>query len=354
MKYVRKEIQELKEYKVPQEKYEVKLNQNESPYDVPLNLKKEILKRMLKINWNRYPPRTANPLVEAIAKYNNFPKNGIVAGNASNEIIQAVFQTFCEKKDKVTFVSPSFPIYTYLAKIMNLTIIEVPLLEDFSFDIRSIIKKGKNSKMVVLAVPNNPTGTTIFLPEIEEIAKNINGVLVLDEAYFEFSKETAVPLLNKYENLVIIRTLSKAFGLAGLRIGYLLSNETLASQIQKAKLPFSLGIFSQVAGEVLLKNKEYKEEVVKKIIKERENIFSKLQDLPGIEPIPSYTNFILFKTKFLSGKELFEELYKKGVLLRYFDNPRLKNTLRVTIGKTKENKIFIERLREVINEKNIC
>ncbi len=349
MKYIRKSIQELKEYTVPQDKYEVKLNQNESPYDVPEDLKEEIIKKIKTTDWNRYPSRTAIPLVKAISVYTNFPEEGIVAANASNEILQAVFQAICDAGDKVVAISPGFAIYPYLSKIMDLNLAEVPLLEDFSFDIKEIINKGKDAKMVILALPNNPTGTTISIDKIEEIAKNINGIFVVDEAYFEFSKKTAISLLDKYNNIIIIRTLSKAFGLAGLRLGYLLTNAEIAGAVQKAKLPFSVGIFGQIAGEVLLKKNEYIKDIVKKIMDEKEKVFPELTEIPTIVPIPSYTNFILFKTEKISGKELFDEMYRKGVLLRFFDTPRLKNTLRVTIGKPEQNKTFLNTLKEVLS-----
>jgi histidinol-phosphate aminotransferase len=348
MKYIRKSIQELKEYSVPQDKYEVKLNQNESPYDVPKDLKEEIIKRMMNTDWNRYPSRTAIPLVEAISEYTNFPKRGIVAANASNEIIQAIFQAICDAGDKLAAISPGFAIYPYLSQIMDLNLAEVPLLEDFSFDVPAIIKEGKDAKLVVLALPNNPTGTTISNEQIEEIAQNINGIFVVDEAYFEFSKKTAISLLDKYDNIIIIRTLSKAFGLAGLRLGYLLSNAEIASAVQKAKLPFSVGIFGQIAGEILLKKNEYIKDVIKKILDEKEKVFSELKEIPTIEPVPSFTNFILFRTQSVSGKELFEEMYRRGVLLRFFDTPRLKDTLRVTIGKPEGNEIFLKTLKEVL------
>lgn len=353
MKYIRKSIQELKEYTVPQDNYEVKLNQNESPYDVPEDLKEEIIRKIKVTDWNRYPSRTAIPLVKAISSYTAFPEEGIVAANASNEILQGVFQAICDVGDKLVVISPGFAIYPYLSKIMDLKLKEIPLLEDFSFDIEKIIKEGKDGKMVVLALPNNPTGTTIPIDKIEEIARNISGVFVVDEAYYEFSQKTAISLLDKYDNIIIIRTLSKAFGLAGLRLGYLLTNRELASAVQKAKLPFSVGIFGQIAGEVLLKKNEYIKDIVKKIMDEKEKVFAELKEIPSIEPIPSYTNFILFRTQNISGKKLFDEMYRRGVLLRFFDTPRLKDTLRLTIGKPEQNKIFLETLKKVLkNEKS--
>ncbi len=348
MKYIRKSIQKLEEYTVPQDKYEVKLNQNESPYDVPKDLKEEITKRIMNTDWNRYPSRTAIPLVEAISEYTNFPKEGIVAANASNEILQGVFQAICDAGDRLVAISPGFAIYPYLSKIMDLNLKEVPLLEDFSFDVPAIIKEGKNAKMVVLALPNNPTGTTIPMEEIEEITQNINGIFVIDEAYFEFSGKTAISLLDKYDNIIIIRTLSKAFGLAGLRLGYLLTNAEIASAVQKAKLPFSVGILGQIAGEILLKKNEYIKDVIEKILSEKEKVFFELKQIPSIEPVSSYTNFILFRTQKVPGKELFEEMYRRGVLLRFFNTPRLKDTLRVTIGKPEGNEIFLKTLKEVL------
>lgn len=345
---IRKSVTELNEYSVLQDMFVVKLNQNESPYDIPPELKKEILNKLSEIEWNRYPPIDATNLIDELSRYTHHPSSGIVAANGSNEIIQSIFQVICTAGDKVAVVSPGFAIYTRLAKILDLETVEIPLLGDFRFDVPSILEKSRESKMLIFASPNNPTGTALSIEEINDIVMNYKGIVVVDEAYFDFYKKTSQKLLKKFENLIIIRTFSKAFGLAGLRLGYLLTIPEVATLIRKVKLPFSLGIFQQIAGDVMIRNKKYIEETTAKIIDERDKVFSQLEKIPGIRPIPSFTNFILFELTTRPVKLVLTTLYERGVLLRYFNHPRLKNMLRVTIGKPEENKIFLEKLKSIL------
>jgi len=350
MRCIRDSVIELTEYFVLQNDSVAKLNQNESPYDLPPVLKKQILQKLSEINWNRYPSLRMSDLTEAITAYTGYSGSGIIVGNGSNEMIQTIFSSVCEPRDKVLLISPGFSIYPRVASLMNFEIVEVPLLKDFRFDIPSIIEKSRDVRMIILASPNNPTGTALSVKDIEEIGQKVRCLLVVDEAYFEFYGQTAQSLFNTLNNLVIIRTLSKAFGLAGIRFGYLMARPELVKQIQKAKLPFSVGIFQQITGQVVMCNTDHVKNCVNNIINERERIFLHLSEMEGIVPIPSFTNFILFEMKDKSAKSVFDSLYKKGVLVRYFDTQRLKNMLRVTIGTPAENDLFVKSLRETFAE----
>jgi histidinol-phosphate aminotransferase len=350
MRYIKKSVVELAEYHVLQDEFVVKLNQNESPYDFPGELKQKVLNKLNEIHWNRYPCGRTSLFIDVLSNYINYPGSGIIVGCGSNEMIHTVFSSICDKGDSVAVISPGFSIYPRLAKIMGLEIIEIPLLEDFGFDISSIINYAKKAKILILASPNNPTGTALNIEEIEEIARNMEGWFVIDEAYNEFYKKTALGLLDDFENLIIIRTFSKAFGLAGIRLGYMLARPEVAKEIQKAKLPFSVGSFQQIAGMVVTENNKYVKEIVDEIIGERERLFSELDEMASIYPIPSFANFILFKVKSGSAKDVFETMYKRGVLLRHFETERLKSMLRVTIGKPKENEIFLAKLKEILGD----
>ena len=305
---------------------------------------------MRKADWNRYPNTRSTDLINAISEYTGHPAPGIITGNSSGELIQATFISLCEPGDKIVIVSPGFPMYDRLACLMELETAEVPLLEDFSFNKKSIIDHAEGARMVVLASPNNPTGTCISLDDIETILKNIEGILVLDEAYFEFYDITAQNLINKYDNLIIIRTFSKALMLAGLRIGYILARPEMVRQVDKAKLPFSVGTFQQIAGEVMMKNSRIVKEVTGKIIEERGRLFSELVDIPSIEPVLSSTNFILFRVNGKPVREIFDSMKEKGLLIRYFDTGRLENMLRVSVGTPEENQAFLKTLKETIGE----
>jgi len=347
MRRIKESVCKLSQYSVSQDDSLIKLNQNESPFDIPLKIKEEIFNRMKKVSWNRYPLEGADLLIQKISEYTDFSSHGIMVGNGSNELIQAIIHATCDSGDKILTVQPGFSIYKRIAAVMNIETIEVPLKKNFSFDKDIIIEKGKKARLVILASPNNPTGTVLTLEKVKKIAQNINGILALDEAYYEFYKKTAQNLIDEINNIIILRTFSKALGSAGIRLGYLLGKNQIVKELRKAKLPFSLGGFQQMAGEIVMKRKEFIVEGVKRILMERDRVFDELTKFQSIQPIPSDANFILFQSKNMSGKELFEILFKNRILVRYFDIPRLKNMLRVTIGTHEENNLFLGTLRQI-------
>ncbi len=350
MKFVKDSVTSLSEYFVLQDFSVVKLNQNESPFDVPAELKDKILKKLAEMNWNRYCENRPLALIRAIAEYTQFPESGIVAANASNEIIQAVFSTFCRQDDKIVVVTPGFSVYPRLAHLHEMTLVPVPLGVNFEFDVSQIIWAAAEAKMVILSSPNNPTGTTLPIEAVIQIAKGINGVFVLDEAYVDFHKISAQEYIHKFENLVIIRTFSKAFSLAGLRLGYVLAQPHIAKQLEKAKLPFSVGIFQQIAGEMLMKNHAAINKNVEIIISEREKLFAALTKFDQVHPIKSAANFIIFKIDGRSAQLAFELFYQNGILLRYFNEKQLSPFLRVTIGKPDENNKFLTVLKKILSK----
>jgi len=347
MRYVKESVKNLSEYYVLQDFSVIKLNQNESPYDVPEVLKKEILDRLSKTEWNRYCENRPSRLIKTISDFTKFPEEGIVAGNASNEIIQAVFAGFCREGDKIVVISPGFSVYPRLAQIYEMEVVSVPLLTNFEFDVPGIVEAAKEVKMVILPSPNNPTGTSISIDDVIQITENIKGIFVLDEAYIEFHKKSAQEYINKYENLVIIRTFSKAFSLAGLRLGYLLAQPHITKELEKAKLPFSVGIFQQIAGEVLMKNYHIIKKNVDAINDERNKLIEQVSSLSKVQPIPSSANFFIFSVDGFDAKQAYDYFYKNGILLRHFGETRLKDYLRVTIGKPEENDKFMAVLKKL-------
>ncbi len=346
---VKESVSRLSSYVVPQDNDCVKLNQNESPFDIPEKLKREITNRLMTLQWNRYPSNFGESLLEKLSDYIQHPAPGTIIGNSSNELIQAAIYSFCDSGDRVVVTRPGFPIYPRVASVMNIKVREVPLDKGFNFDIPRIIKASRGARMVMLASPNNPTGAALSTREIARLARGIDGILLLDEAYHEFFPQDTHELLREYPNLVIVRTFSKAFNLAGIRLGYMMANQALARELRKSKLPFSVGMFQQVTGEVVMENREFMETGVSSVVKERERLMTSLKETPGIAPFPSRANFILFLSQKLPGEMLFRALRQKGVLVRHFDTPRLKDCLRVTIGTRRENDIFLSCLREVLD-----
>jgi len=351
MRMLKPNILALSEYVVEQDVDRIKLNQNESPEDIPSFLKQQILERMEFVSWNRYPPGDARALIEAIASDTGFPASGIIVGNGSNEMIQTLVYSTCDSSHRIVIIQPGFSVYKRVADIMNIEVIEVPLCDDFSFDTKALIKAGQDARIMFLATPNNPTGTTLNLSQIKHIAESVPCIVAVDEAYYEFYKETAQSILLEHDNIVILRTFSKALRLASLRLGYLLGPEVLINEFRKVRLPFSVGVFQQIAGEIMLKNKKALLEYAEQIKMERKRVFNELQNMESVHPVPSLANFILFESQRVRARPLFEEFFNRGVVIRYFGGQRLENMLRVTIGTPEENDAFLHILRDVIRRR---
>ena len=343
-------IQDLDAYTVPQEGFPVKLNQNESPFDVPNAIKREIWEKFQKDPWFRYPTEEPEDLLNALARYTGHPREGILLGNGSNELIQASIVGTLNPGDGLLLIRPGFSVYPRLAKIFNLELFEVFLNEDFGFDEQAIFRHLNESvQMVLIDSPNNPTGAFLPRSSVENILKEFDGLFVLDEAYFEFSQETALDLISEHPNLVILRTLSKGFGLAGLRLGYMLGQPEVIAELRKAKLPFSVNRFSQVAASVLFRHADVIEKNVTLIRSERSRVFREMTGFDEIRPYPSRANFILFESKQKPIHEIFEGLKAQGILVRDVTHyPKLENALRVTIGKPEENNRFLEALAKIL------
>jgi histidinol-phosphate aminotransferase len=334
-------------YVVDQDASLIKLNQNESSRDVPAALKEEIFERLRRTSWNRYPIDGSGALEEKIAAYTGHPVSGILAGNGSNELIQTLFVAACSKGDRVVTARPSFSVYKRVAGLLGVVLDEIPLGLRFAYDADEVIRRAKCARMVILAVPNNPTGTTISEKDLERIARATDGLLVIDEAYQEFQGTNAQSLLSRYENVVILRTMSKAWRLAGARLGYLLGREETARALSKAKLPFSVDVFARTVTEAVLERRDLMDEVVRTVRSERERLFREMEGIPALAPVPSAANFILFEVKNRPARSFFQALRDKGVLVRVYDEPDLRNYLRVTIGDPAENDAFLAAVREI-------
>jgi histidinol-phosphate aminotransferase len=271
-------------------------------------------------------------------------------GNGSNELILALVIAVCGRGDSVLTVKPGFSVHKRAAELLSTRLIEVPLRENFLFDVPALIREAEQARLVFLASPNNPTGTALEAEDIRKIAEKTAGLLAVDEAYYEFCGRTALPLIAKRENVVVLRTFSKAWRLAGARLGYMLGRPDFVQQAAKARLPFSVGLFAQAAAEVMLDHRERVERSARDIITERERVFQELAKMAGIVPVPSLANFILFEAQGRSASDLFRRLREKGILVRVFDDPLLEKHVRVTVGEAGENDIFLSALREIMEE----
>ncbi len=343
---VRPEIRTLEPYFVPAGNYEIKLDAMENPYDLPADLKKTISKKIKGLAFNRYPDAGAVALRKAIAGYLKVSADQILVGNGSDELILAILLTFGGWGKRIVYPVPTFSVYGILTQATGGIKREVFLEEGFQLDPRKIMKEYPD--VVFLAYPNNPTGNCFPKDEILEIAEKSRGIVVIDEAYFEFSNRTFLNQLYEYDNIIILRTFSKAFSLAGLRVGYLVANPQIVKEIAKVKLPYNVNAVSQAVAEVMVKNIKRVNKTVDLIKQERAALMEELKNI--VTPYPSETNFILFRCE--RAQDLYAYLLKKKILIKAFGETYLRDFLRVTVGTPAENKKFLLETKKFLRGKN--
>ncbi len=341
---INKSLKYLKSYSPGLFKGIYKLDSNENSYDLPENIKAKIFMEAKKIEFNRYPDPFATKLRMVLSTRLGVNLRNILIGNGSDELIYYLLLSFIEKNDKVLIPYPTFEMYSILSRICGAEIIELPLNSRFDIDEQKAVDLiRKNSiKFVFISYPNNPTGNCFSEGAIKRIMREKNVFVVIDEAYFEFSGKTFLKELKNYRNLIILRTFSKAFSLAALRIGYIIADEFVIDIIKKVKLPYNVDSFSQVAAFNVLKFENQIKKNIEIIIKERKRIE---EELKGMYSFPeSDSNFIFLKVR--KPELLKKEFIKKGICVRFFNQLKLKNFVRITIGKRHENKIMIDILKK--------
>jgi len=348
--WIKTSPQNEEEYSFPETSDFIRLNLNESAYAMPDWLKLKILSRLKKAHWHYYPSDNNLALLSRLADYTGYQPEGILLGNGSNELIQTVVYACCRSGDTVLTVRPGFSIYKNVAKLMNIKVKEVPLRDDLSFDTESLLQSARKAQVVFLTSPHNPTGFTLSSNQVEKISVVTKGLVVVDEAYAEFSGETSVPLLFRHDNLLILRTFSKAFRLAGGRFGYLVGQPGLIKALKAARLPFSVGIFQQIAAEILLEEKDFILKEIQKIVAERERLFNLLKTCRTFKPFPSQANFLLVESSLFMAEEIYTRLFEKKILVRVFSSPELRRRFRITVGQPEENNFLIKALREIEQE----
>lgn len=348
-------LRPLSPYGAPQLPADAVLNTNESPFSLSPELSSAIAARVEKVasNLNRYPDRDATVLRAGLAGFINelsstdFSEENVWAANGSNEIIQSLFLAFGDRG--ALGFTPSYSMHPLIARVTNTAWSDGGRRPDFSLDLE--IAKSEISKvspsLTFITTPNNPTGSSVTINEIEELAKVVPGLLVVDEAYAEFSDETsAVTLIKKYPQIIVIRTMSKAFSFAGVRLGYLIADKAVIDALYLVRLPYHLSAITQAAAEVAL---EFKDELlgnVAQLIAHREWVREQLEAL-DLKVVPSKANFLLFSGFDISAPLLWKSLLDAGVLIR---DVGLSGHLRVTIGSEAENTLFIKALTAILHK----
>jgi histidinol-phosphate aminotransferase len=352
MKFYRDSLKGLKPYDPHEVPYKVKLNANENPYGLPEEIVKEILRKAKNLEYSRYPNANSVKLSEAISAFCGLTRDNIIIGNGSDELIDYLIKAFSEKGRRVITTAPSFAMYKIYSIVNGSDFVQIPLSQsDFSLNGNKILEEAKkeDSSIIFLAYPNAPTGNYFAEDKIIKIIEESGCLVVVDEAYYEFGKKTFVPLISKYDNLVILRTFSKAYCIASLRMGYLLSNPKIINEVRKVKSPFNVNSFSQLATQVVFENKEVLKDNIEKIIIEREKLTDRINELSPFETHPSQTNFVLVEVGSKEDTDLvYNNLLKQGILVQIVSDPIFSSSryfLRVTVGNEEENDILIDGLK---------
>jgi histidinol-phosphate aminotransferase len=322
----------------------LKLDGNENPYGCSPKVNQALSNYPY---YHIYPDPQQRELRKALEKYIGVTANHLVAGSGSDELIELILRLFLEPGDQVINCPPTFGMYTFCTDICGGTIKEIPRRDDFSLDVGAIKKAiNKTTKVIFIASPNNPSGNIVPEPEIIELV-NIGIIVVIDEAYAEFSDSTILPLSSTYPNLFLLRTFSKWAGLAGLRIGYGIFPLPVVEHIMKIKQPYNINAAAHVAALASLNDIDYLRNTIAAIVSERKRLFENLSTFDWLKPYTSEANFILCSVLNEKAKEVYLNLQKKGIFIRYFNTPLLKNCIRITVGKPEHTDYLIAALKEI-------
>lgn len=351
---IKPQVREIAPYTLAEYEYDVKLNQNENPFDVPGDVKEELLDFARQRDWARYPDFVQHRFAEKLAEHTGWKPEGILVGNGSNELIQAALLVTMGPGAKIALSVPTFTLYKLMSTILGAEVIEIPLKRGeqvFLFDVEALrrVVADQRPEVLIICSPNNPTGNRMSVRDIEGLVDLSDGLVIVDEAYFHFSDATCLPLLSRYDNLIIMRTFSKAFGLAGLRVGYAMGAPALMAEVFKAKLPYNLNFFSQEAAIRLLDQWDVLAERVGCVKAQRKLLYEGLGHIGGVTAYRSHANFVLFETPH-PPQEVFAKLAERRILVRDVSRyPLLGQALRVSVGTAEENQRFLAALAEVMD-----
>lgn len=320
----------------------VKLDANEGSKDLFKDLVKQLGENFY---LNVYPDDSYIDLKKAISNYAGCKESNICVGNGSSELLDLCIKTFIDRDELILSLDPSFAMYSIYAKIFDTKYMGSESEGDFVIDADKVINsiKENNPKVTIICNPNNPTGSVIKKDDVIRIIKSTDNIVIVDEAYMEFGDESVVEEIENYKNLIIVKTLSKAFSMAGIRTGYLLACEELAKTVEKVRPPYNLNSISAFLATKALEEKDEMLAYVKEIKKEREKVYKSLLDM-NVKVFPSGANFVFFNSDI---KNLDDKLVKEDVLIRKFGG-KLDNHYRVTIGTKDENNEFIKAMKKFV------
>jgi len=335
-------IRDLKPYDPITGYYPIRLDANESFLDVTNAVVSKILKASAFTEYNRYPDPCASDVCSSFAAYYGIKADNVTAGNGSDELISVIYNAFLMKGDTMMTVSPDFSMYRFYASIVEANCVEYQKNPDLTINVDEMIyfAKKHDVKMIVFSNPCNPTSLGLNKADVRRLVTSVDALVVLDEAYMDFWNESLLEEAENYDNLIILRTCSKAFGMAGIRLGFAVANLTLTNVLKSVKSPYNVNSLTQKIGSIILREKEFIHTSIAEIVASRDALYSEMKRVESsysdeIQVYPSVTNFVYIKMK--NAKGMYEILLKAGIAVRFMGD-----YLRVSAGSTKENAEFVK------------
>lgn len=348
MTYFRKNIDAMEGYvpgEQPDDPSVIKLNTNENPYD-PSPLAMQALAGIRAGQLRRYPDPLGNAFRDAAAEIFGVTREHVICGNGMDDILNMTVRAFSGPEAALVYPAPTYTLYAVLANIQASVVREVAWGPDFSLPLDSLVKA--RGRVTYLANPNSPTGTYIPVERVAELADALDGVLCIDEAYVDFSDTDCMHLAKTHENVLVMRTMSKGYSLAGLRFGFAVGHPSLISGLMKVKDSYNVDAVSITVAAAAMKDRAYHEQTRRKVMAERKRLTAELAKL-GLSSLPSQSNFLFTQAKEPPASQLYESLKGRGILIRYFNSPGLDDRLRITIGTPEQNDALLAALRELIS-----
>ena len=348
MGYFRENIEKMAGYEPgfqPPNTDVVKLNTNENPYP-PSPKVIEAIKNLKPEQLRRYPQPMADTFRQAAAEVFGVECENIICVNGGDELLNIAIRAFCDENRPVAYPTPTYSLYPVLAQMANSPAVEIPFDEEFNLP--SKLASG-SAALTIVCNPNAPSGTFVPKEEISQLAEEIKGVLLIDEAYVDFAEDNCLELVKKFDNVIILRSMSKGYSLAGLRFGYGIADEKLIKGLRKVKDSYNVDVVAIAAAAAAIQDQQYFKNNVQKVKIERKFLTEKLIGL-GFHVYPSQANFILARPSKVRAIDIYEKLKDRNIYVRYWAYPDIKDKLRITVGTAEQNKKFINALKEILAE----
>ncbi len=348
MGYFRESIEKARGYEPgfqPKETNVVKLNTNENPYP-PSPEAMRVLSGISPEQLRRYPDPTGSAFREAAAEVNGITPDYIMCCNGGDELLKIAFQAFCDENCPVAYPVPTYSLYPVLAELQNCEAVEVPFDNEFNLPHRLA---GTGAGLTIVCNPNAPSGSFINVNEIASLADETANVLLIDEAYVDFAEQNCVALVRDFDNVIILRSMSKGYSLAGIRFGYAIARPDLIAGLNKLKDSYNVDAVAVAVAAAAIRDRDYFQKTVGKVKAERKRLTGQLRNL-GFDVPESSSNFILAKCKNINAAEIYEKLAQRNIFVRYFIYPGLEDKLRITIGTPEQNDKLLSALKEILQQ----